>query len=296
MGVPERQNEIMGLHSMVDGIRYEMPISSWEASAMIAAFPCDFEAAAALIPESYVQPLRYFSRALLIITVIDYRKTNIGSYIEYSVAIACTKGRHAAPQLLPALFQKSFGTGQFVIDLPVSSEVSVKGGRGIWGMPKHQANLDFKSGDKWVSSQYDLDSKMVSRFDVRVPSKFWLPLNSGAANYCQFRGMIMRSFIYFKGKAGVHLLNPNAARFILGDHPNADPIRSLEHRPSPLFAAYIPDVKGVLDDYFDCWFIASKARPEKSFCDGLEKTYPLGYSQDWLKPPKRDPEFDLDKD
>ena len=136
---------------------------------------------------------------------------------------------------------------------------------------------------------------MVSRFDVRQPSKFWLPLNMGAANYCQFRGMIMRSFIYFKGKAGVHFMRPDAARFILGDHPNADPIRSLEHRPTPLFAAYIPDVQGVLDDYFDCWFITSDMRPDMPFGAGLEATYPLGYSEDWLDPPDRDPNFDLDR-
>lgn len=296
MGVPERHKEIEGHHGYVDGIRYVMPVNSWEASAMIAAFPCNYAAAAALLPDGYVHPFCYFGRALLVVTVIDYRQTDIGSYIEYSVAIACTKGRYKAPPLLPAVFMKSFGTGQFVVDLPVSSEVSVKGGRGIWGMPKHQANLDFKTGRSWVSSQYDLGGKMVSRFDVRRPKKVWVPMNMAAANYCQFRGMIYRSFIYFRGKAGVHLMRPNSARFVLGDHPNADPIRTLEHRPTPLFAAYIPDVQGVLDDYFDCWFVTPKDFPEVPLGAGLEATYPLGYSQDWLKPPKRDASFDLDKE
>lgn len=295
MAIPRRQKEIEGRHSYVDGIRYEMPINSWEASAMIAAFPCNYQAARAMIPEAYVHPFRFFGRALLVVTVIDYRKTDIGSYIEYSIAIACTKGRNPAPMLLPAVFQKSYGTGQFVFDLPVSSEISVKGGRGIWGMPKHQANLDFCTGRAWASSQYDLDEKMVSRFDLRRPTRIWAPMNMGAANYCQFRGMIMRSFIYFKGKAGVHFLRPDAARFILGSHPRADQIRKLEHRPSPLFAAYIPDVQGVLDDYFDCWFIAQKHRPEAPLGEGLETTYPLGFSQDWLAPPARDPNFDLDR-
>lgn len=296
MGAPTRQKCIEGLHSYVDGIRYEMPINSWEASAMIAAFPCDYEMAAELISDSYVHPLKYFSKALLLVTVIDYRKTDIGAYIEYSIAIACTKGRHAAPQILPGLFQKAYGTGQFVHDLPVSSEVSVKGGRGIWGMPKHQANLDFKAGKKWVSSQYDLDGKMVSRLDLKIPKRYPVPLNMGAANYCQFRGMMMRSFIYFKGRAGVHFFKPNSARFVLGDHEKSEPIRRLQHRPTPLFGAFIPNVQGLLDDYFDCWFITAKDRPENPFSEGLEKTYPLGYSQDWLSPPDRDSNFDLDKD
>ncbi len=296
MAIPRRQKEIEGKHSYVDGIRFEMPVNSWEASAMLAAFPCNYEAAAALIPESYIHPLKFFSKALLAVTVIDYRKTDIGSYIEYSIAIVCTKGRRPAPPLLPALFQKAYGTGQFVYDLPVSTEVSVKGGKGIWGMPKHQANLDFKTGKKWASSQYDLDGQMVSRFDVRMPKRFPIPLSMGAANYCQFRGMIMRSFIYFKGRVGPHFMKRGSARFILGDHPRADRLRTLEHRPEPIFAAYIPSVNGVLDDYFDCWFITAKERPEEPFGEGLETTYPLGYAQDWLSPPKRDPAFDLDKD
>ncbi|MEP2260205.1 MAG: acetoacetate decarboxylase family protein [Paracoccaceae bacterium] len=295
MAAPQRQKDIEGHHSYVDGIRYEMPINSWDSSAMIAAFPCNYDAAAALIPECYVHPFRFFDRALLVVTVIDYRQTDIGSYIEYSIAIACTKGRKPAIPLLPGVFMKSFGTGQFVIDLPVSTEVSVKGGRGIWGMPKHQANLDYVKGREWISSQYDLEGKMVSRFDVRKPKKFPIPLNMGAANYCQFRGMIFRSFIYFKGKAGLHLLSPNSARFTLGDHPRADKLKTLEHNPTPLFAAFVPNVTGLLDDYFDCWFITQKDRPEDPIGEGLEATYPLGYGQEWLDPPNRDPSFDLDK-
>lgn len=296
MARPARQKELEGRHAYVDGIRYAMPVDSWQAAAVIAAFPCNYEAAAALIPDGYVQPFRLWKNALLLVTVIDYRKTDIGSYIEYSIAIACTRGGRRPPRLLPALFQRAYGTGQFVVDLPVSTEVSVKGGRGIWGMPKHQANLDFAEGRAWVSAQYDLDGRMVGRFDVRVPRRFPLPLDMGAANYCQFRGMIMRSFIYFQGQAGVHLMKPGSARFILGDHPRAEKLLSLEHRPDPIFAAYIPHVRGLLDDYFDCWFVTPKERPDLPLGDGLEATYPLGYGQTRLPPPARDPGFDLDKE
>ena len=295
MAIPRRQKELEGTHGFVDGIRYVMPIDSWDASAIIAAFPCDYTAAAAMLPPGYVHPFRYFGKALLVVTVIDYRKTDIGAYIEYSIAIACTKGRSPAPPLLPAIFMQSFGTGQFVLDLPVSTEVSVKGGKGIWGMPKHQANLDYREGQAWVSVQYDLDGRMVSRFDVRRPRSFPLPMNMGATNYCAFRGMIYRSFIYFRGKAGAHVMKPGSARFILGDHPRAKALSALEHRPTPIFAAYVPQVKGVLDDYFDCWFITPRDRPDGLIGEGLETTYPLGLGQDWLAPPARDPTFDLDK-
>ena len=295
MGAPRRQKRIEGRHAYVDGIRYVMPIDSWNASAIMAAFPCDYESARALLPDGYVQPLRLWNSALLLVTVIDYRETDIGAYIEYSTAIACTYGDSPRPRLLPALFMKWFGTGQYVLDLPVSTEVSVKGGRGIWGMPKHRASLDFAVGRKWVSSQYDLDGRMVSRLDIRRPGRYWLPLNMGAANYCGFRGMIMRSFIYFRARAGLTLFNPEA-RFVLGDHPRSEPLRSLKHSDKPLFVAHMPDLKGLLDDYFDCWFITPHERPEQSLTEGLETTYPLGYGQEWPEPPNRDASFNLDED
>src|SRR5690606_12290167 len=141
------------------------------------------------------------------------------------------------------------------------------------------------------SSQYDLDGRMVSRFDVRQPSSAWLPINAGAANYCTFRGMIMKSVIYFKGKAGLHLLKPGSARFLLGDHERAEPIRRLKMDPNPLFAAVIPDVRGLLDDYFECWFVTPEQKPTGPAGEGLEATYPLGYGRDWLPPPGRDPAF-----
>lgn len=296
MAIPSRQKRLTGRFAQVDGINYVMPVDSWEAASIIAAFPIDYEAARRLLPDGDIHPFRLWNKGLLIVTVIDYRQTDIGKYIEYSIAIACTHGGHPAPRLLPAIFQGLYGTGQYVFDLPVSTEVSVKGGKGIWGMPKHQGNLDFREGKRWASAQYDLDGQMVSRFDVKRPGKFWLPLNMGASNYCMFRGMMYKSTIYFKGQTGVHLLKPGSARFILGDHPRSDIIRALNHDPDPVFAAYIPDVKGVLDDYFQCWFVTPALEPKAPLSEGLETTYPLGFSQSWLTPPKRDPAFNLDED
>jgi Acetoacetate decarboxylase (ADC) len=294
MGVPKRQERLRGRHAYVDGIRFVMPVDSNNSSAMIAAFSIDWDKARALIPPGDVHPFRLWNRGVLVVTVINYRETDIGAYIEYSLAIACTKGAKAAPRLLPGVLMSYFGTGQYVFDLPVSSEVSVKGGKGIWGMPKHKANLDFVTGQKWASSQYDLDGQMVSRFDVLLPKSYWLPLNMGAANYCVFRGMMMKSLIYFRGKVGFYLMRPGSARLVLGDHKRADVIRNLDVDPNPIFAGYIPEVLGVLDDYFEGWFVTLEEQPSAPISEGLETTYPLGLSQDWLAPPQRDPNFNLD--
>ena len=297
MAIPKRQKRIAGRYAYVDGIHYKMPVDSRESSAIIAAFPIDWNAAHKIIPSGGdLYPYKLWRKGLLIVTVINYKKTDIGSYIEYSLAIACTRGTKPAVRFLPALFQKRSGIGQYVFDLPVSTEVSVKGGKGIWGMPKHQANLDYLEGKKWISAQYDLNGQMVSRFDVRRPRRAWLSINMPAANYCMFRGMIYKSLIYFGSKVGIHLFKPGSARLILGDHPRADLVRSLQPAENPLFAAYMPNVRGVLDDYFECWFVTSLADPQNPLGEGLKDVDHLGYGQDWLPPPQRDPKFSVDRE
>ena len=171
-----------------------------------------------------------------------------------------------------------------MVDLPVSSEVSVKGGKGIWGMPKHQANLDFEVGEKTVRSRYDLDGKMVTEIEIDRPARTWLPLNMGAANYCGFRGMLMKSYIYFRGKVGFSLFKKGSARLTLGDHPRADALRELEISPDPVFTCFFPESSGVLDDYFESWFL-TYAEPPTEQPEGLESVFHLGHGEEWLPPP-----------
>src|SRR4030095_4117655 len=101
------------------------------------------------------------------------RDTVIGKYIEYSIAIACTHGPKPAPRLLPALLMDAYGTGQYVYHLAVSTEISVKGGKGIWGMPKHQGNLNFIIDDRTVSAQYDKEGQFAMKIEIEKPAKAW---------------------------------------------------------------------------------------------------------------------------
>jgi hypothetical protein len=286
LSLPRRQRHQAGRHALVDGIPFQLPIDSTDTSALMAGFTVDADRARELLPGNELHPVRLLrNRGLLVVTVVDYRATDIGRYIEFSVALACTHGRRAAPPLLPGLLQRSFGTGQYVLDLPVSTEISVKGGKGIWGMPKHQANLDFVAGERQVSSQYDCDGHLAVRIEVDRPRGPALPLDVAGTNYCQFRGLLMKSSIYFSGRAHLAVGPRASARLTIGDHPRADPLRSLGIAASPLFAAWIPAARGVLDDHFEGWFL-SYEQPPTVEPEGLKSVVDLGLSQEWLDPPK----------
>jgi hypothetical protein len=287
--MPRRIKQQEGRYARVDGIPYELPINSRASPALMAGFYIDAEKAAALLPGNEVHPLRLGgNKGVLLVTVIDYRDTDIGPYIEFSIAIACTHGPRPAPPVLPVLFQKHYRLGQYVVDLPVSTEISVKGGKGIWGMPKHQANLDFRIDERTVSSQYDKDGQLAVRIEIDRPRREWLPLRASGANYCQFRGMLMKSFIYFRGKFGFSLGKKASARLILGDHPRAQPLKTLDIAPKPFFVGFLPASSGVLDDHFECWFLSHAELPAGQ-PEGLESVVGLGLSQQWLPPPSAVP-------
>jgi Acetoacetate decarboxylase (ADC) len=287
MALPKRQDRLAGRSALVDDIPFTMPVNSLDSPALMAAFTCDADAAQKLLAGEELQIVRLpRNRGLLVVTVIDYRTTDIGPYVEFSVALGVTQGASRKPLLSTVLFQKRSGTGQYVWDLPVSSKVSVKGGRGIWGMPKHQASLDFRVEDHQMSSQYDLDGELCMRITVNR-SRLRVPLKHFAAvNYCAFRGMLFKSYIYFTDKAEVAVGPLAHAQLLLGPHKRMDPLRNLDLNDRPLFTATLPHSHGVLDDHFEAWFLTSeKVIDITDPPEGLEQVYGLPKDESWLSPP-----------
>ncbi len=288
MRLPQRIGAEKRRYSLVDGIPFKLPVASHHSPALMAAFTIDADKAAALLPGRELHPLLLWRRrALLLITVVDYTSTNIGKYIEFSIAIAVTHGSRPAPALLPMLFRRHYDLGQYVYDLPVSTEISVKGGKGIWGMPKHQANLDFRIDRRTVSSQYDLDGKLAMRITIRRPRWTGLPVRMASANFCQFRGMLWKSTIYFHGNIGGGVLRGGAADLLIGDSPRTSGLRELDIARRPLFTAFFPASGGILDDHLEGWFL-SFGEPPATEPEGLKSVVDLGLSQAWLPPPSCD--------
>ena len=287
MQIPERVTRQEGRRALIDGIPFELPVVCAPSPVMMAAFTINLQKAAAVLPGRELFPLQLpNNRGILVVAVIDYQQTTIGKYIEFSIGIACTHGTEPAPPVLPAALTSLFGTGQYVIDLPVSSEVSVKGGKGIWGMPKHQANLDFKVDERTASSAYELEGMTAVRLDIDLPTAPAIPVRSAAANYCAFRGMLMKSTIYMKGSARISLMSKGSARLAIGTHPRVQILKDLDISPDPLITAFVAEATGTLDDHIEAWFLDYESVPA-TVPQGLESVINLGRSEEWLAPPRR---------
>ena len=285
MSVSKRIRDYTGRYAMVDGITFKLPVGATESPAIMAGFFCDYEKAKTFLPGNELFPVKAFGKAVFMVTVIDYRKTTIGKYIEYSIALAVTRGSKPAPALLPAIMMKTFKTGQFILDLPVSTEISVKGGKGIWGMPKHKANLDFVITDSEVSAQYEKDGQFAFRIEIDKPQNTNFPINISSINYSHFRNMLMASYIHFKSKAGIRLGKNATGRLFIGDHPRTKFLKDLQIHSKPFFTMFIPEAVGILDDHFECWFMTYADQPTKVTPEGFESVFNLGLNEDWLPSP-----------
>jgi hypothetical protein len=284
MRIPRRLRRQSGRYALVDRIPYQLPVDSRNSPALVAAFPINVEKAKKLLPGNELHPVRVFGKGVLLLTVVDYQSTDIGRYVEYIIVIACTHGPKPAPPLLPLVFRRFFGLGGYVFDMPVSTEISVKGGKGIWGTPKVQASLDFHVSENTITSQYDLDGMLAMRIEMQRPKNVWLPVNVSASAYSQFRGMLMKAYSYIGGRAGFSVLSKRACRLYIGDHPRVRPLKALKIEPRPFFTAFLPSASGVLDDHFEGWFLTYDEPPSMP-SEGLESVVELGLGQEWLDPP-----------
>ncbi len=286
MSVPKRLKQQANCYALVDGIPFEMPVTSERSQVLIAAFLLDAEKAKRLLPGNELHPARIAKKGFLFVTAVSYELTDIGKYIEFIISIACTHGSNPAPNLLPLVFRRRYQLGGYVYDMPVSTEISVKGGKGIWGVPKHRANLDFEVTKSTVSSQYASDGLMAMRVDIGRPRDAWLPVSMSAVGYSQFRGMLFKSCAYLNGKAGFSLFRRQSGRLYIGDHPRMRPLKELDISPTPIFTMFFPDSTGVLDDHTESWFL-SYEHPPAAPPEGLESVVGLGLGTDWPPPPKR---------
>lgn len=284
MRVPSRIRAGTGRKALVDGIPFTMPVVCRDSPVLMAAFSVNPNRAARLLGAEDSGQLSVLGGGILIVTVIDYRDTVIGKYIEYSIGIACTHDSSACKFKLPGLFRRTLTIGQYVVDLPVSSEVSVKGGKGIWGMPKHQASLDFRVTDDKVTSQYDLNGKLCAYVEMDRPRAARLPLKMAASNFCAFRGMMWKSDVFFEGRAGFCAGKRGKAKFIVGNHPRVARLKELEINPDPLMTAFIPSANGTLDDHCEAWFMTHDETPTE-VPEGMESVVGLTNSEEWLPPP-----------
>lgn len=122
-----------------------------------------------LLPTSKLVPAEMLpGRGLLGFLAGDYRDTSIGPYREFMIAIPVRYRPRFNPPLFPALrMAASLSLEAYVWQLPLTSEVGLRAGIDIWGLPKFLAEIDFAEDADKVSCSLREEGKHILTLEMK---------------------------------------------------------------------------------------------------------------------------------
>lgn len=127
-----------------DGTVVPLPVRYFDAQCLLASFLADVDRAAGLLKGTGLQAMtQEDGKAVVVLGCFEYRKTDIGPYNEFCLAVSAT----VAGDPVPALY---------VANLPVTTAAAELAGREIWGFNKFVTSIDVKrDGKKFSTSLCD---------------------------------------------------------------------------------------------------------------------------------------------
>lgn len=237
---------------------YLFPTFYADVRCAIGIFHCDYARAKALLPHPAMRPVRMpRDRALVAFSCYQYREVlGLTPYNEIAMNIPVMVGSRLNVPVLPMVLNSLPGFGYYVFNMPVTSRENQIRGTRIWGLPKVTQDIDIeeRNGD-CVTVAYGADGRPY--FELRVPMSGKAQVFDVSANlYSQLDGKLLRSRTNFRGTFQVtpHLkalvrkgLTPDRPYLMLGDGPEAAPLRSLDIEPHPFQFRYTPSMNSAFD-------------------------------------------------
>ncbi|MBN1364197.1 MAG: acetoacetate decarboxylase family protein [Syntrophaceae bacterium] len=117
-------------------------------------------------------------KGAVMLTFFEYRQSEIGPYNEVSLAIVSYPKKNKQPAfIMPQLFMdaKKWTMGAYVINLPVTTEIAMAGGKEIYNYPKFVTDISCKlRGKKFSGTVMDPDiRKPIFSVDGRIGFLGW---------------------------------------------------------------------------------------------------------------------------
>lgn len=124
-----------------------VPCLFTDGSAVMAFYLSDYDAVLTKLEGTGFAPLMTGrGKALAVLGFFDYRNSTFGPYKEVTLMFPVLPDNStgilsAGMDVLRPVEKKK--TGNFIIDLPITSELSLAAGRELWGYPKFMADIQF---------------------------------------------------------------------------------------------------------------------------------------------------------
>lgn len=131
----------------IGGEAAKLPVFYHDASAMTALFPARFGELRKLMPDPRFVPARLApGLGALAISCLEYYDTDIGPYNELAVAVPLNVPAYRANVPGRALAEglRRHQIHSYVLHLPVTTEIALRGGVDFYGFPKFLGRIEFE--------------------------------------------------------------------------------------------------------------------------------------------------------
>jgi hypothetical protein len=199
-------------------VRLEMPIRYLDFAMIGAEFYCSAAKARERMPSPRLHPVEPVpGKALVSLMGLYYRHVDIlAPYSEFAMTI---------PVEYQSAERGESGPGLYYLHLPVTTEDARWGGVELYGFPKYLADIVFDATKTTCRCRLRVEGCEILCLEVtRIPtqSQSWY-----AVNYTVRGDQLIRSEFQAEGQLGI-AEDPGGAWVVLGDHPVAEELRSLE--------------------------------------------------------------------
>jgi hypothetical protein len=218
---------------------YLFPTFYADVTCSIGIFLCDYAAAATLMPDRRMKPVR-MTRGRALVTLASYVYRNVMGvppYNEIAMTIPVMVDSWFRPPVLPMILDVFSGFGFYVFGMPVTSlENKIRGNR-IWGLPKTLNRIDISDeGDECETAAFE-DDGVTPLLTLRTPTTGTpTEFDVGSNIYSVLDGRLHRARTCFRGTFNVtkHMGQlvkkgtlPDTHALEIGDGPGAHVLRSL---------------------------------------------------------------------
>ena len=218
------------------GKRIIQPVRFWDWTMIGAYFPAPTAALQSVLPSLKLKPVEIKpGTGLVHLRANDYHKVEIfGTFKELHVNI-------------PVIYETQPGVpgleGDFIVQLPLTSEEGRFMGLHAHGYPKFLASIDFEKEGDYHRCRVSVDGKHLITLEVEIvpaQQKSW-----SWYEYTVIDGHLLRTPFQHNGRWGSVESNKGAS-FVLGDHPFAREIACLGMEQVPARHDYAPQLSSIL--------------------------------------------------
>lgn len=188
-----------------DNMQQKFPLAFRDVHYMALLYRADETAVQRHLHDTGLKPALYFwDKPVVAIGLIQYKESDLGAYHEIILSIPVVLEDHHASHLsnwldLYASFDKRKG-GQYIIHIPVTSQVSVDGGRNLWGYPKTLEPIEHQfSKNRIHSSLDDPNGKPIMTWKGSLGSGLWIP-TMNLMTYSFMENQLMKTKVDVKAK------------------------------------------------------------------------------------------------